>query len=246
MESISLIGDSWLIDDRLQHSEYFKRSLFRASCIHMPPETVKFYDIRNFSRRSLKVTDLTGPLCQEFRMNWATNMPKLTVAHLGACDLTAQEVPELCETTAIKAHYAKFILQHVEDFRLMTRRLSPEVSEFDESYRNHIWLFVTPPIWGDDFRPRTSVDAREYGRRMIRAATSMRNMQRLLWTSEHLAITTPDMQVRTFRGNHLVPKAQSVYLRNLSRVVNGLLCPHCTPSREYDAGQFKDLQYHRP
>ena len=155
-------------------------------------------------------------------------------------------MPELCQVGTIRAHFAKFILQHIGDFRAKAIRLSFDVNKFDENYDEHIWLFVTPPIWGSSFRPRTSVDAREYGQKMLRAAKSMRKMQRQLWTLENLAITTPDMQLRTFEGNHLAPRAQRIYFRNLSRIINALLCPRCTPNKEYNAGEHARLQYHKP
>ena len=92
---LGIMADSWMTNERL-HSDMIKETMYAGRRLCLDPHeiqlTPKQNEIRhqafidNYSFGGAKISTMKGNL--PIVHNWANHLPRLTIAHLGACDLS--------------------------------------------------------------------------------------------------------------------------------------------------------------
>ena len=163
--------------------------------------------------------------------SWAAHIPRVTVIHLGGCDIANTE---LGESPQIRVDYPELVKKFFQSFLRIAKRsrgLREHVSnpEFDE----HKFVLVTPPDWGDFNQIREGLDAAQYGMQRKRAVSGLKRKANQLWQDYGAALILPKIEDPDRYGTiHIVDNAtQREYADQVLNAVSRLLCRYCTPSR---------------
>ena len=243
MSSVALIGDSWMRQFRVESNPHFRQGLFRFNCEDYDREQTS--DLRIYGYSSMTFKSWTGVQGESFINEWANHLPSLSVLHLGAVDLASDNIPELQDLTKIKREYILYVRSHISLWIAKARTYAVNKEMYDLKIKDHRWLLVEPPIWGQTFVPHTSVTPSLYAQRRLRAEASVRKNRTWNWESMNLTVVRPYIIRFEFQQNHLSREAQSLYMENLGRPMAALLCRKCaTPIGTYISPDHKVLRHH--
>ena len=188
----------------------------------------------------------TIPRILDDRVNigvWANNMPKITLLHVGACDIAGLDIGR---NANIRYEFPYYVKRFLTKFKAIGREMvnGNNKARFDNDLKSHIFVYTGIPDWGDFGvgRPGCLSDgefktARRLANKGISACKSG------LWTEHRTVVFTPRIinskeqpAVRNLQiGDvHLYGHTAEEYGNQIFAALAKLLCSYCAPKSSYD------------
>ena len=246
---LGVMADSWMKNEAL-HSDMIIETSFAGRRLNLEPHEIELSanpnhtqqqaHIDNYSFGGAKMTTMlrNHPIVN----NWANHLPRLTVVHLGACDL-ANGPQGKTENPTTAFH--EFTDAFFTDLKRFARETIPgsRLEAFDAALAQHIFMLVGIPRWGDfDKVHPESLDAPTMKKMTKKANTGLNRYVRNLWEDHRVYLYTPNLEYPTYKIKngkkdiHLDYNCQEVYNNKIFAVAKRLICSHCRipTNRSYD------------
>ena len=153
---------------------------------------------------------------KDFIIQWANDVPRVTVLHLGACFLTkAHRHPDIIAgTKTIQDIYRDEIVHFFTTWIEKARGACDNGAsrrEFEVRLKCHRWLLVAIPDWGDQ-RIR-GISNKEYKTMRTSVNHAMKRFQNILWSKYNAVQCRPRVNRPVFIGNtvHLSKESQKEF-----------------------------------
>ena len=172
---------------------------------------------------------------------WSNNLPKVTLFHVGACDISALDIGRNPNIRNVFYH-------HVSNFLTQFKAIGRESYEsdkakFDSDLKSHVFLYTGVPDWGKFGKGRPGCLTEDQFFTARRNANRGINKCRSgLWTEHRAVLFTPrivnsdeEPAVRNFNlGDvHLYGHSATEYGNQICNVLAKLLCTYCQLSPSY-------------
>ena len=179
---------------------------------------------------------------------WASNLPSVTLLHVGACDIANEAIGRKERLQGEFNHYVRDFLTNLEKIARETTRC--DKSEFDAKWEKHIFLLVGIPDWGDFGTGyyKHSLNDKQFHAARRSANDSLRLAKSGLWTKFKTVVFMPcitgseDRPIcRNMRPGdvHLYGYTAEEYADQILAVLSRLFCSHCKLKEDYDKEEHK-------
>ena len=235
----AIMADSYLANERLNSEKIYnthrmgKNFLIHPHEIQVQPsngDNIIKYPVSwidNYSVGGGKFSDMLNTIRTE---PWANNMPRVTVVHLGACDLANTSLGR----GNVSATFGKTVFKFLTDLKDAGRRAAVNKEKYDAALSSHIFIIVGVPDWGDFKQSRqNSLNSTDFRKARSRANSSLKKQVPSLYKFHRAIVFTPELVFPERSGIHLAEKAQPGYLDQILDLVARITCSHCSLSREY-------------
>ena len=237
----AIFSDSYLSNPRL-HSDWIREDADGRKKISLGPHMIvpdnnpeqfqhlSFIDNYSFGAAKMTTTCTTDRIVHQ----WATHMPRLTICHLGACDLANGPVGRverpIMARSAMQNHTHKFF----RDLKEAGRRLAGQ-DRFNSALQDHQFLLIGIPQWGEfEHVRRESLDWEHLKDVRRFANDGLRRAMSSLWQQHRALLFTPNMSWPTFNRRpdgtqdvHLDPATQRKYNDQIFAMAAKMLCSFC-------------------
>ena len=256
---LGIMGDSWLQDKRL-HSGMIQETRHAGRRLRMDPHEIELSSNPNETQHEAFIDNYSfggakmSTMSRSFNHidHWANHMPRLTIVHLGACDLsTGPEGKEEHPTTS----FQNFTNQFIDDVKSFARNIvsGSKLAEFEAALQQHTWLLIGLPRWGDfdkTERHKRSLNAAQLKKAVKKSNQGLTRIIPSLWKEKRVYFFTPNLEYPEFgtradgsRDCHLVHSFQEIYNDQILAVAKKLLCSHCRiPNDEFDFIAYEDIK----
>ena len=172
---------------------------------------------------------------------WAQAQPKLTIFHLGACDIA--NTP-LGKSDNIRQPMRDKVDKFLDNFIKKGRDSANDKASFDTFVKErHQFLFIMVPDWGPfEKKYDWSLDAETFAKQRSDANQALKSMSKTLWQRYNLVLFTPQLERALRNPGDVHPKGRSntQYCDQILQVAAKLCCTDCSAlSKTFDKEQHK-------
>ena len=241
----AIFADSYLSNARL-HSDMIMDNPDGRRKLSLGPHMIanssnpdQFQHLSYIDNYSFGVAKMTTT-CRNERIvhQWANHMPRLTICHLGACDLANGAVGKSdTPRSSIQTHTHQFF----NELKDAGRRLAGQ-ARFDSALTSHQFLLIGIPQWGEYKNVREeSLEWLDLKKARRPANEGLKRAMSGFWNEHRALLYTPELSWPEFTRNrdgtqtvHLSHATQQVYTDQILAMARKMLCSYCTLDPLYD------------
>ena len=244
--SVKTFADSYLKFKYLRSDRY--ETKHNTNIMHLEPHViiennneiseVKFYNNAKGGN--------TMPRILSDRVNiaiWASNLPKITLLHVGACDIAGLDIGR---NTNIRWEFYYHVTRFLTQFKAIGREMLNEnnKAKFDEDIKSHVFVYVGIPDWGNFGEGRPGcLNENQFKKARRLANKGISACKSGLWTEHRTVLFTPrivnsteEPAIRNHRSGdvHLYGHTAEEYGNQIFTALATLLCSYCKPKSSYE------------
>ena len=176
---------------------------------------------------------------EEIVGRWASEVPKITIVHLGACDLANTDFGKIESGDSIGNRYGQLVMDWIPKFinaAAKTRKTNNQKLYFLERLKHHRWVILKIPSWGtEDEAIKGGMTAKEFMRLKRKANKGLDDFAKRLYEKRRAFVYGPKMYRdtafrRTRHGQptvHLDYRSQTIFIDQVIEAVARIICQCC-------------------
>ena len=244
--TVAFVADSWCSLERIPCDEFLLRRQTGCKRLLLKEHEVFFtkpngdqvrqnysiVDVYQFG--GAKFSTVLGK--EEWIEQWSKNVPRLTILHLGACDLANGPQGKFCSQPAFREYVKQFFIKWEKAAREIASR-NGYAQKFEQQYREHMYLLIGMPDWGPFVKSNKpqherSLDCEQYKKARKIANKGLSYGKNFYYKDFKAILFTPCTGGYKYQNNHLMPDDQVKYMKQIYEVASKLLCSKCRPSND--------------
>ncbi|CAL4066950.1 unnamed protein product, partial [Meganyctiphanes norvegica] len=234
---VYFVGDSWTSEMRLisdhrvvMRFEEKYMTLGNHQYVSSANQVLDMSIVKNYSGGGLTMQGTLASSFSSNRATWASDVPGLTVLHLGAYDINTYLGNSVTCDNDMRQAFPQAIKSFIIQWEADARQRAQHVQEFTKSFEQHRWLIVSPPTWGN-FILQEYMDADAYRRMRANAVKGLHRARSSLWTEHRAAVIFPSITPSgQWHNNHLKGISMTDYAEELFKGASSMMCTHCAPT----------------
>lgn len=239
---ISVFADSWLKYNRMKSVKLYRNTA--GNFINLGPHKVELengYKMQTAMMDNFSVGGMTMDSLLEDEnviQVWGENLPKITIIHLGACDLANEPIGR---DESIALNWPKKLKNFINKLKSIARGKVLNKSDFDTQIQKHTFLVIGIPSWGDFGQGHYdySLNSNDHAKARKKANNGVRSNLKSLYEEQKVVVFTPMLDYPFRHGVHLTGISLEVYTDQILQVASKIMCTHCTRSSAFIIEEHK-------
>ena len=177
--------------------------------------------VKNFARPSLT---FDGAIENNHIVSeWGKQVPKVTLLHIGACDIANTPLG----SSNLRVEFANKLKQFVTNWHMKAKQYCSDTNEFDVRIKQHKWLFVCPPDWGNFGEGKGRLNDEQYREARKRAKSGLDQKAKSLYQNLNIVLCKPRVNEPNLLGVHLRHESIRSFGKQILDAASKLMCTHC-------------------